>query len=688
MSRYFSFLLFIAYSSFAQIKDDTLLYDDFTDNGMKWYTNNETNYYIGIENGMYECKYSGTWTAGWFGLTQVDYNKDLTIESTITTVDGGEMGLIWAAKDVYSAYFFTTKGNQVSLYTYDENATKKVLGSATLKKKTPTQVFKVEKKGNTTTCYINGEKVFKATITKFPGLNFGFAMVGTTHFKADKIFVKNQRTINLAPNIKPTVLENLGPAINTPYNEYIPVLTQDGKGLYFIGSDNPNNMGGPEKEDIYYSEFTNGAWSKAKNIGAPLNNKSHNGVFSVSPDQNTLLLLNRYNSDGTMSSGVSISHRDKNGWSTPVNQTLKDFQYGEYGYTDYFLSPDGRVLLLAVEGKGEGLGERDLHVSFLQGGGNWSKPVNMGSVLNTIGDEQAPCLAADGVTLYFASDGHPGFGNADIFMTKRLDNSWMKWSKPVNLGRPINSRGYDGYYTVPASGEFAFLASSREKKHGSDIYKVKIQKEIKPDPVLLVRGKVLNILDNTPIYSIIHYEDLRTHKEIGTARTDYNHAEYKIVLPYGEHIGVRAEAEGFIPVSESFDIKEKKNYQEVTKNLYMMPISQGKKMSLNNVFFVQSKPELLPISYPELDRLADILIKNKKIQIMIHGHTDNQGNPKDNLKLSEDRVNAVKAYLVSKGVDEKRIKGQGHGGTLPIAPNDKEENRKLNRRVEFEITKI
>ncbi|MCU0430920.1 MAG: OmpA family protein [Cytophagaceae bacterium] len=667
---------------------DTIMYDEFRDNGLRWTIKDDEKHYLQIHNGYYECGFTGrSWYVTWDDYPQLNYSKDFSYEASLTSVDGGEMGLIWAANDLYKAYYFTTKNGMAYFYTYNADSNYVPLDSGAFTKAT-TQLLKVDKVGAKVNFYVNGKKVFSESVTKFHGDYFGFAMIAKSRFKIDYVYLKQKRNINVNPLAKPAILENLGNKVNTPYNEYIPVITPDGKGLYFISDGNPANTGGADYQDIYYSEFSKGEWSKAKNIGTPLNNSGHNGVFSVTPDGNTLLLENKYSSDGKMYAGVSISHRTRNSWTFPEAQVFTDFRYGDYGYADYALSANGKVLILAVQEEGNGYGERDLHVSFFTSGNTWTKPINLGTVLNTRGDEQAPFLASDGVTMYFSSSGHPGFGEADVFMTKRLDNTWKNWSKPVNMGRPINGRGYDGFYSTSASGEYAYISSYRELNHGSDIYRIKTPPETKPEPVILIHGKVLSVVDNSPVFSKITYENLETHKEIGVARTDQNHAEYKLVLPYGEHIGVRAEADGYIPVWESFDVRVKKDYIEIEKNLYMMPISLGKKVNLNNVFFVQSKPELLETSYSELDHLKDILKKNPRIEITLHGHTDNQGNPADNLKLSQQRADAVKAYLVKGGIEAKRIKGVGHGGTQPSAPNDTDENRKKNRRVEIEVTKF
>ncbi|RYU78405.1 OmpA family protein [Hymenobacter persicinus] len=485
---------------------------------------------------------------------------------------------------------------------------------------------------------------------------------------------------------------NLGPNVNSKYVDTHPVITPDGKTLFFARQNSPQNVGGAkDAQDVWYSTLANAAkksWNQAKNIGGPINTPGPNGLASVSSDGNSVVLINVYRPDGTLDpKGASISRRSKTGWGMPVKIEIEDFYNDDPEHVDYFLGTSGKVLLMAVARK-DGQGEQDIYVSFLQPGGSWSRPKNLGSSVNTKKPEFAPFLAADGKTLYFASEGHGGYGNADIFYSKRLDDTWTNWSKPRNLGASINSPDFDGYFTLAASGEDAYLVSSRKGIDNSrDIFRINLTPQFKPEVVTLVRGRVLDAATQKPVAATIRYENLLTGEEIGVAETSPVDGSYTIVLPSGSHYGYRAEANNYLAESDNLDATDKQKYSEITQDLFLVPFAVGSTIKLNNIFFAQSKYYLRENSYPELLRLVRILRDYPSVEIKLEGHTDNQGDPLLNVKLSLDRVNEVKKYLVSKGIAGTRITTEGFGGSKPIASNDQEETRKLNRRVEFRITK-
>jgi outer membrane protein OmpA-like peptidoglycan-associated protein len=216
---------------------------------------------------------------------------------------------------------------------------------------------------------------------------------------------------------------------------------------------------------------------------------------------------------------------------------------------------------------------------------------------------------------------------------------------------------------------------------------MRIVKEAQPDPVVIVQGKVFNKATNQPIGATIVYHDLSNGKDMGRAQSNPQDGSYKIVLPYSKAYGFLAEKEQFLSESNNLDLSEVKVYQEVQQDLYLTPLEIGKTITLNNVFFVRSKPDLLPESYPEIERLIKVLNDNPAIRIELSGHTDNVGSAALNKELSEKRVASIKNYLVHNGIAESRISGKGYGGSKPIASNNTEETKKLNRRVEFTIVK-
>ena len=488
--------------------------------------------------------------------------------------------------------------------------------------------------------------------------------------------------------------ERLSDNVNTKYIESKPVISPDGTQLFFARKNAPNNLGGKrDDQDIYVTDLIGKEWSYAHNVDRPLNDKGPNGICSVTPDGNTLLVINAYHDDGTVENGVSISRRTTSGWSFPRKQDIEDY-HNLSEYQDYCLSNSGKVLISAVQ-RDDSRGDQDLYFSFRTGENSWSKPVNMGSLINTSKVEFAPFLASDNKTLYFASNGHRGFGESDIFYSRRLDDTWTNWTFPENIGKAINTRSWDGYYTISAKGDYAYFISTSgamSKKNFSpddeDIYRISLSKEAMPDPVVLVKGKVINSKTKQPIKADIFYESLPLKAEDGLATSNPLNGEYKIVLPVGKKYGFRAEAKGYIAVSQNEDFTSIKKYKEITRNLELTPLKVGETVQLSNVFFVQGKEEILPESKPELERILDLLKENPNLEIELGGHTDNQGSSSANLKLSESRALAIMSYLVESGVDRKRLKHKGYGGTKPIASNASAASRAKNRRVEIKILKF
>jgi outer membrane protein OmpA-like peptidoglycan-associated protein len=478
--------------------------------------------------------------------------------------------------------------------------------------------------------------------------------------------------------------ENLGTNVNSEFDELSPKISPDGKTLFITRYPSDNNG----KNNIWVSYLINGEWSIAKNIGTPLNIKGYStSVQSITPDGNTVLLSNLYKYfDGSVSGGgCSVSQRQRGGWSFPKGQVIDKFE-NRNQYVNYYLSNSGQYLLMAIEMK-KGLGEKDIWVSFRdpKDPNGWTKPLNLGNVVNTKGDEFGPFLAADDKTMYFVSDGHPGYGNADIWMTKRLDDTWTNWSKPVNLGEKINTPEFDAYFSIDAAGEYAYFSSSKSGYGKSDAFRIKMPQEAKPDPVVLVYGKVFDKKTGEPIKANIAYELLPSGKDVGSAATNPEDNVYKIVLPFGENYGFMAEADKYYSITENLDLRALKEYKEIEVNLYLAPIEKNEAIRLNNIFFEFSKSELKEESFPELNRLIKLLSDNPPIQIEIAGHTDNVGSDADNLELSKSRAASVVNYLVKGGIKANRLTSQGFGETKPIATNETEEGKQLNRRVEFMV---
>lgn len=487
------------------------------------------------------------------------------------------------------------------------------------------------------------------------------------------------------------VKTKLGTQVNSTYYEGQPVVSADGKYLFVYRVAHPKNVGmtavNTRDEDIWMTSLqTDGSFSEMQNIGTPLNTKDNNAVLGISGDGNTLFLYDQYNfnfTDGV--TNIAISEKTIAGWGAPKSIRIKGFHWKtEVAWMS--ISIDKRILLMSYANNSTTFGKQDIYVSFLGADGLFTEPLNLGSGINTAGIDASPFLAADNVTLYFSTDGRKGYGNLDVFVCKRLDDSWQKWSEPLNLGSKVNTPNWDCEFTMTAKGNMAYFSSGGQNYgENADIFKVEIQEAARPEPVGMVYGKVLNRKTNEPISTAISYTDLRTNKNVGTASADPKDGSYKIYLPKDKSYSYFAEKEGFFSIKENIDLTGLKTYTEIEKNIYLVPIEAGTSIQLNNLFFVQSKAILLPTSDDELNQLLDMMKTYPSMVIEIAGHTDNVGIPQKNLLLSQERAKKVKEFLVEKGINTERIKTVGYGGTKPIASNAKEETRKQNRRVEFKI---
>ncbi|TAE29966.1 MAG: OmpA family protein [Candidatus Kapaibacterium sp.] len=487
--------------------------------------------------------------------------------------------------------------------------------------------------------------------------------------------------------------ENLGKAVNSEYEEVFPIITTDGKTLYFCRKQHPDNFGVRREEDIWYAEITEDSlthvvgWGVAKNIGAPLNNQYPNFVCGILPDGNTMLVGNVYLPNGSVTAGVSLSQKTTSGWGQPTRQYIQDYQVNKQ-LVNYSLASDGKTLLMALD-RNTSLGGMDLFVSFMQSNGKWSPPLNLGREVNTAGDESTVFLASDGMTLYFSSDGHNGYGSNDIFMSRRLDSTWTRWTEPQNLGPSINSSDWDAYFSLPASGEFAYFVSEKNSLGGSDIFRIVVPEGLRPRPVVLISGRVLDARTKKPIGgAAIRYESLTTGRELGIAHSDSLTGRFQISLPVGELYGFRAEADRYVSVNENIDLRSLQKYQEVKRDLRLVQLEKGQSVVLNNIFFETGKWELKPESDPELRRVVDMMTRNPSLNITIAGFSDNVGSKKNNIELSRKRAEAVYKYLETLGIDRKRVLSKGFGEDKPVGTNDSEEGRQQNRRVEFIIDAV
>lgn len=471
--------------------------------------------------------------------------------------------------------------------------------------------------------------------------------------------------------------ENLGDNINSKYDELAPIISADGKFLYFTRQDK-----GADEDHIYESRIENETLSTAVKSG--LNFTYYNSIISISPDNNKAYLKGYFKNGEWIKKGISYSYRNGSRWLTPIGVDIKGYKNKDMS-TSNFVSSDGRIIISSIKMQG-GLGEKDLYVSLKDDQGEFSELIHLGEVINSSSNDGTPFLSSDNQTLYFSSNGHGGYGDADIFMTKRLDDTWQYWSKPVNLGPKINSTNYDAYFSITAKGDYGYFVSYDNSLGEADIFRVKINDEkVKPEPVILLSGRVLDVKSNAPIESKIIYKDLKTGKIIGAAQSDKTTGNYQLVLPYKSNYAIYAESKNYYAKRDTINLVDLKNYNEVTKDLFLQKMEVGKPIRLNNIFFETAKATLLPESFDELNNLIELLRKNTSIKIKINGHTDNVGNDNDNLELSKKRALSVLTYLTQKGIDESRLQYEGYGETNPLNDNLTSTDKQQNRRVEFVI---
>jgi OOP family OmpA-OmpF porin len=314
-------------------------------------------------------------------------------------------------------------------------------------------------------------------------------------------------------------------------------------------------------------------------------------------------------------------------------------------------------------------------------------------VINTAGEESAPFLASDDKTLYFSSNGFSGYGGTDIYVSRRLDDTWTNWSEPENLGPEINSPLEDLFFNIPANSDFAYYSRGVTETN-TDIFRVKLPIVKNPEPWVTVKGKVVDKATGDPLGAKIIYERLPEGKDIGIAQSNPETGEYEIRLPAGHQYGIRAESDGKISESQNLDLRNITSDKVIEgENFNLSPIEvatvkENVTIVLNNVFFDFDKAELKPESFPELNRITELMKEKSGMQITISGHTDATGPEQYNLGLSERRAKAVVKYLVEKGIASDRITTEYFGESKPTDTNDTKEGRQKNRRVEFRILKL
>ena len=496
--------------------------------------------------------------------------------------------------------------------------------------------------------------------------------------------------------------EKLSSNVNSSYIEHSPLISPDGKRLYFSRKYHPDNIGGVnDSEDIWMSELDDetGEWKPAVNVGPPLNTEGPNFISSITlvDGEEVLILGNRYGQRGRMYNGVSMAKRQGDGYTSPVSLEVTN----EYNYspkTDFFLDPSGEALIISAE-RDDSYGGRDLYVSFKKGG-IWTEPLNLGSDINTAGEEVAPFQGQDGKTLYYSTNGISGYGGADIFVALRLDNTWKKWSSPENLGSGLNTPDDDQYFSIPSSGRHIYF-SRGTVDDDTDIFRFKadelflsddspylasLNHLVGSDPVdyvVILKGQVKDENGVVPDATVI-LERLPDGLKIADMKTD-DQGNYRFAVRGGARYGVSVDIDGFLSERKNYDFNDISATDTISSDLQLTKIEVGAAIVLNNIFFDFDKAVLKTSSYSELNRILDLMNEGKINKIEISGHTDSVGDDSYNKALSERRAKAVYSFFLNNDISKDRMQSIGYGETKPKVPNDTAESRSINRRVEFKI---
>lgn len=693
------FLLILLISSSALWGQTSTVFEErFNDNSREWDTLDEDSLETSVAKGV--LRYERTATGGsrmdWKDV-DIDWSQDWSVSLRLNIAGGTTehgSGIVWGTQNVKNYYgFVITHDGYFQFYRYNEGEFtpyEKWKQSNAVKGPGSWNTLRVTKQGDAVSMYVNDTWIagYLHSYYRWFGNRVGMVVHRNLDVSFDDLVVTTQKSkpINLVKGIDSTLVRKRLPrSVNSAASDFVDGITPDGRTLYISRADHSDNVPPTEKRDLWVSQrASDGSWGHAVNMGKPINNEGQNFLVTVMPDGNQLYLQNTYNPDGSsLGGGISISRKSGSSWTVPEKVEIEDY-YNLSNSVTSFVAPNGQILVMSLHRR-DTKGDLDLYVCKRQPDGSWGLPMNMGETLNTMGGEIGPFIAADDKTLIFSSAAHPGFGGYDLFVTKRLDDSWTKWSTPENLGPTINSDEFDAYMQFPVNGDSAYFSSNTSDNMSSDVYSIILPVGARAAATVVVRGRVLDAVTGKPLEASVVYERLSDAFVEGRARSNGLDGTYSVALSGGKEYGVRAEAKGYYPLSTSMNLTSIAKYDERVQDLLMVPIEKDAVIRLNNVFFDSGKYDLRAESFPELDRLVEFLRKNMSINIALAGHTDNVGKDADNLLLSQNRINSVQSYLVGKGIDSGRLTAKGYGKTTPIAPNDSEQGRQQNRRVEFKI---
>ncbi len=520
-------------------------------------------------------------------------------------------------------------------------------------------------------------------------------------------------------------IEKLPFPINTDeYDETTPVISRDGRQLFFTRTGSPEfsrslrvkggdaadtlsmqaytellrqvyaDLGGTSRTEPepHRSRFNQDIWMadldgygkllEVSHPDTPLNNALPNALAARLPESGHFVTLNQFPRVGGMQKGFSHTYRRSDGsWTRPQPIVIEDYYtLGEgVGLT---LSQDGEIMILSVEREG-GYGSNDLYLSRRIDSLTWGKPINLGPGINSAARESTPSLSEDKQTLYFSSN-RVGRGGNDIYFCRRLDSTWTNWSSARRFLPPITSGLDDSQPFFNEATGYLYLASRRDGT--SDIFRVRIQP---PRPLdVLVVGRVRDVRTRELLEASILIMPKGSKGEDSTLTTSLRKGFFEYRISDLRDLQFYAESEGYLGQAKTLRIGRVGEVPAYEIEFLLDRAEKGGNITLDPIFFEQSLASVKAESVPQLERLREVLFRNPDVFVRIEGHTDNQGSQASLEKLSRQRAEAIRDYLIKNGVEARRVQAAGFGPTRPVADNETLSGRETNRRVEVVITRI
>lgn len=457
-----------------------------------------------------------------------------------------------------------------------------------------------------------------------------------------------------------------------------PILTGDETQMIYSSKASADRR---SDENIVIAVKENGEWQRSTSISSEINTNQNEGFACISSDGRMLIFTTCNRVGGIGSCDLYVSYKEGNDWGKPENLGPK-VNSNEWD-SEPSLSADGRTLYFSSNRNG-GYGGRDIWYSTLDKNNEWTTAHNLGGIVNTVKDEVTPFIHFDGTHLYFASSGHVGLGGYDLFVSEKKGN---KWSIPQNLGYPINTEQNEGSLFITADFQRGYY--EKYKKEGmsshAEIFYFDFPPKLQPKfKCSYAKGIVYDKKTNLPIKATVELIDLASKEVSQLVDSDAKNGQYLVMLTEGKEYALAVQKEGYLFYSDHFDFTNASSSPQAL-NIYLEPLASQKEITLKNIFFETNKYDLKEKSFIELNKVVDLLIKNPTIKIEISGHTDNVGNAKDNLLLSQNRAKAVYEYLISQKIAKTRLNYKGLGSKKPIADNNTEEGKQKNRRIEIKI---